>query len=194
MRHEFDLGTLGDALALPDAKLRQNVFGIKVRLFGDLLYERWPQISVGLQYKDNLDPAIPFVAGARDDSSVDVYIAASRVLLGAAAGRNLLLSGTVRSTEANQLGLLGFGGDRGGRELVFEGSAAVLLDRNVALGIEYRQKPDNLSFAAEDDWADLFIGWFPDRRYALVAAYADLGDIGGLRGQSGLYINLQGTF
>lgn len=193
-RQEFDLGTLGDLLALPDARLRQHVFGLKVRLYGDLLYEGWPQISLGLQYKDNLDPTIPFVAGARDDSSVDAYLSASRVLLGAVGGRNLLLSGTLRSTEANQLGLLGFGGDLGGRELVFEGSAALLLDRDVAVGLEYRQKPDNLSFAGEDDWTDLFVAWFPNRNISLVAAYADLGSIGGLDGQSGLYFNVQGSF
>ncbi|MGI8740186.1 MAG: DUF3034 family protein [Gammaproteobacteria bacterium] len=193
-RQEFDLGTLGVMLEQPDAVLRQNIFGAKLRLLGDLIYTPWPQISLGAQYKHNLDFDIPNAVGAEDDSGVDVYLAASKLFLGALAGRNLLLNTTVRSTEANQLGLLGFGGGKGGRDLVFEGSVAVLLDRFTALGVEYRQKPDNLAFAREEDWWDVFIGYFPKKHLSFVAAYADLGTIAGLGRQTGLYLSVEASY
>jgi hypothetical protein len=37
-----------------------------------------------------------------------------------------------------------------------EAGAGVFINRQWLLGAEYRQKPDNLSFAREDDWWDLF--------------------------------------
>jgi len=193
-RQEFDLGTLGIMLQQPDAVLRQNVFGAKARLLGDLIYTPWPQVSAGVQYKQNVDFDIPRLVGAQDDSSVDVYLAASKLFLGGLAGRNLLLNTTVRSTEANQIGLLGFGGDQGGRELVFEGSVAVLLNRFTAVGVEYRQKPDNLAYAREEDWWDAFIGYFPNKHISFVAAYADLGSIAGLDRQTGFYLSAQASY
>ncbi len=57
--------------------------------------------------------------------------------------------------------------------------------------MEYRQKPDNLSFAREDDWYDVFVGWFPTKRVSLVAAWSDLCSIAGLDDQKGLYLSLQ---
>ena len=91
--------------------------------------------------------------------------------------------------------VLGFGGDRkAGRSLVLETSAAVLLDPHWAVGVEYRQKPDNLGFAREDDWRDVFVAWFPNKHVAVVAAYADLGSIATLDKQRGPYLSLQASF
>ena len=90
------------------------------------------------------------------------------------------------------MGLLGHGGDRdGGRSLVFEGSAALVLDPRWVVGVEYRQKPDNLGFAGEDAWMDAFVAWFPNKHVAVVAAWADLGSIATLDGQRGAYLSLQ---
>ena len=114
------------------------------------------------------------------------------VFLAGPGGRQLLLNGTLRSTRANQMGLLGHGGDRdGGRSLVFEGSAALVLDPSWVVGVEYRQKPDNLGFAREDAWMDAFVAWFPNKHVAVVAAWADLGSIATLDGQRGAYLSLQ---
>ncbi|WP_017462518.1 DUF3034 family protein [Dyella ginsengisoli] len=192
-RDRFDLGTLGRAIGLPGAALRQDVIGAKLRLAGDLVYGPWPQLAVGVQHKRLLDFTIPRLVGARRDRGTDVYLAASQVLLGAADGYNLLWNVTLRSTAANQFGLLGFGGDRGGRRLVGEGSLAVLLDPHVAVGAEYRQKPDHLSFARESRAADLFVAWFPDKHVSLTAAYVALGPVAGLRDQRGWYLSLQGS-
>ena len=191
-KQRFELPTLASALSLPTDRFRQDIVGVKVRLTGDLIYTDWPQISLGVQHKKQRDFLVPSLVGARDDSDVDVYLAASKLFLGGVGGRNVLLNGTLRSTRANQTGLLGFGGDaKSGRSLVAEITAAVLLDRHWAIGYEFRQKPDNLGFAREDDWQDLFVAWFPNKHVALVAAYADLGSIATLDSQAGWYLSLQ---
>jgi hypothetical protein len=151
-----------------------------------------PQVSVGVQRKRLRDGTLPLALGARDDAGTDVYVSASKLFLDAAGGYQLLVNGTLRSTRANQTGLLGFGGDRkGGRSLVGEASVAVVLDPQWAVGVEYRQKPDNLGFAREDDWRDVFVAWFPNKHVALVGAWADLGDVATLRNQRGGYLSLQ---
>ena len=191
-RQRFDLGELQRRLSLPWDALEQDIYGAKLRLGGDLVYTRMPQLSLGVQHKRLRDGTLPLALGAGDDRGTDVYLSASKLFLAGPGGRQLLLSGTLRSTAANQLGLLGHGGDRkGGRSLVFEGSAALVLDPSWVVGLEYRQKPDNLGFAREDDWMDAFVGWFPNKHVAVVAAWADLGGIATLDGQRGAYLSLQ---
>ena len=58
-RQRFDLGTLARDLSLPENTLSQDVVGLKVRLFGDLIYDPLPQVSLGLQYKRQKDFLIP---------------------------------------------------------------------------------------------------------------------------------------
>jgi hypothetical protein len=190
-RQTFHLGTLGDALGMPGATISQNVVGLKVRLVNDAVYSDWPQLSLGAQYKDNIDFDVPSAVGARRHSGTDLYLAATKVFLGGAFGYNLLVNLTMRSTNANQMGILGFGGDRGDRSLVGEGSVAVLFNPSLAVGAEYRQKPDHLSFAREDSFSDLFVAWFPNKHVTMVAAYADLGSIATLENQRGAYVSVQ---
>ena len=194
-RQRFGLGELQRRLSLPTGRFDAEVIGAKVRLGGDLVYTTMPQLSLGVQHKRQLDFAIPSAVGARDDSGTDVYLAASKLFLAGALDRHLLVNATLRSTRANQAGLLGFGGDRkAGRSLALESSVAVLLDPHWAVGVEYRQKPDNLGFAREDDWKDAFVAWFPNKHVAVVAAYADLGSIATLEKQRGPYLSLQASF
>lgn len=194
-RQRFDLGTLARDLRLPDNSLSQDVLGLKLRLAGDLIYDRLPQISLGLQHKRQRDFRVPSLVGAQRREDSEGYLAASRLILGGAFGYNLLLNANLRYSRANELGLLGFGGDRRDRHSwLKEGSVAVLLDRHWAVGIEYREKPDNLSFAGESDWADLFVGYFPNKNLALVLAYARLGEIATLDNQDGVYLSVQGSF
>jgi hypothetical protein len=162
-----------------------------VKLFGDVIYTRAPQVSLGVQFKRNLDFDIPKLVGAKKSSGADVYLAATKVVLAGAAGRHLLLNGVVRATKANQIGILGFGDKY---QIVPEASAAVLLGNNVAIGGEYRVKPDELAFSKEDNWSDFFIGYFPNKNIAFVMAVAQLGTIATLPHQSGLYLSVQGSF
>lgn len=195
-RQDLDLGSLSTALGLPqDARLSQNVFGVKLRVAGDIIYGRWPQVAVGLQHKRNRTFDIPDSVGARDDTGTDLYLSVGRLFLGGFAGRNLFLNGTVRATRANELGLLGFGGPDGNdHDLVFEGAAGVFLDRRTVVGVEYRQKPDNLAFAEEHDWVDVFVAWFPGKHLSLTAAWLDLGSIATLDDQRGVYLAVEASF
>ncbi len=194
-RQRFDLGTLARDLNLPENSLSQDVFGLKVRLFGDLIYDQLPQVALGIQHKRQKDFLIPSLIGAQRSEDSEAYLTASRLLLGGAFGYNLLINGGVRYSRANELGLLGFGGYRRDRHsLLKEGSLAVLFNPHWALGIEYREKPDNLSFAGESDWADVFVGYFPTKNLALVLAYARLGEIATLDNQDGVYLSVQGSF
>ena len=186
-KQTFDLDTLG-------GELGQDIVGIKYKLAGELLYSALPQLTLGLQYKRVDDFAIPQAVGAQDDSGLDAYIAASKLFFDAVAGRNLLLNATVRATKANQTGLLGFGSTKDDSyQWVFEGSAALLLTDNLAIGYEYRQKPDQLNFATEDDWQDIFLAWFVNKHLSVVTAYTDLGSIAGYENQQGWYISIEGA-
>lgn len=68
---------------------------------------------------------------------------------------------------------------------------SLLLNPRWGIGAEYRQKPDNLRFAREDSWSDAFVAWFPNKRVAVVAAYANLGSIATLDRQRGAYVSVQ---
>ncbi|WP_341936737.1 DUF3034 family protein [Marinimicrobium sp. C2-29] len=186
---------LSNRLGVGQDSIRQSVIGAKVRLLGDLIYTPWPQVSLGVQHKKNHDFFVPSAAGAKDDSGTDVYVSATKLVLAGAAGRNLLLNATLRSTKANQLGLVGFGGDlNDSAELMGEASVGVFLNRHWLLGAEYRQKPDNLSFISEDDWHTAFVAWFPNKQLSLVGAYVDLGEVATFPDQRGWYLSLQGSF
>ena len=194
-RQRFDLGTLAHRLSLPENSLSQDIFGVKVRLFGDLIYDQLPQVSAGLEYKHQRDFLIPGLVGAQRDHDVEGYLTASRLFMGAAFGYNLIVNGGVRYSRANEMGVLGFGGDRRDRRSVLkEGSLAVLFNPRWAMGVEYREKPDNLTFAGESDWADVFVGYFPNKHLAIVLAYARLGEIATLKDQNGAYLSVQGSF
>lgn len=194
-RQRFDLGTLVHRLNLPEDNLGQDVLGLKVRLFGDVIYDALPQVSLGLEYKHQTHFDIPSLVDAKRDSDVEGYLAASRLFMGAAFGYNVLVNGSLRYSRANETGLLGFGGDRrDSRSLLKEGSLALLLNPRWAVGVEYREKPDNLSFAGESDWADVFVGYFPNKHVSFVLAYARLGEIATLDNQNGTYLSVQGSF
>jgi len=187
-RQKFNLDTMG-------GDLQQDVFGLKYHITGELLYTQQPQISLGLQYKKHRNSGLPLAVGAQKDSGTDVYIAASKVYFGAVAGRNLLLNATIRATKANQIGLLGFGGaNHNSYQYMLESSAAILLRPDLAVGIEFRQKPNNLAFADEAHWRDFFVGWFINQNFSVVGGYVDLGSIAGLAQQQGYYLALEATF
>lgn len=187
--------TLKDGFGLEQDELNQDIFGVKLRLAGDVLYSPWGQWSAGVQHKRQRDFTVPDAIGARDDSGTDVYISGSKVFFAAVFGRNLLVNATARGTRANQGGLLGFGGDlNNSYEIMAEAGVGVFINRQWLVGAEYRQKPDNLSFAREDDWWDVFVAWVPDRRLAVTAAFVNLGDIATLTDQQGVYLSLQGSF
>ena len=188
----FDTGKTGAALGLGRGyTFDQDIFGAKLRLIGDAVYDQdrwWPQLAVGVQHKRNKDGAIVRAVGAAHDEGTDFYVAATKLLLAQSA----VVNGTLRWTNANQLGLLGFGG--GDRSLHVEASAGWLVSRRLLVGGEYRSKPDNLAFARESDAWDLFAAYAVSRNLSVTAAYVDLGSIATFDDQRGLYLSLQAAF
>ena len=194
-RQAFDTEAVGAALGLGQGfTIRQDTYGVKLKLAGDAVLEqdRWmPQVAVGVQHKRNNQGALLSAIGAKNDSGTDVYVSATKLYL----GTGLLLNATLRLTKANQFGILGFGGDKhDGYKPQFEGSAAYLINRNLAIGAEYRSKPDNLNIAREENAWDAFIAWAPAKRVSLTVAYVDLGNIVIRDNQRGWYASLQVGF
>lgn len=91
--------------ALRGHKLEQDVFGLKLRLLGDAVYDqdRWlPQIALGVQHKRNRDRVVvPFLEGALGthikQSDTEPYLSATKLFL----DPGILASGTLRLTRAN---------------------------------------------------------------------------------------------
>ncbi|MDB5438987.1 MAG: hypothetical protein JWM33_1414 [Caulobacteraceae bacterium] len=191
---DFDTGKTGAKLGLGKGfTFNQQIYGAKAVVYGDSVYDQdrlWPQIAVGAQYKVNDQGAIIRALGGQSDKGTDYYVAATKLLL----DKSLLVNATARWTEANQTGLLGFGGPNGrSPSLQFEGSAAYLVNKRLAVGAEYRTKPDNLGLK-EDDAFDAFAAYALNKNLSLTAAYVDLGEIATFKGQHGLYLSLQTGF
>lgn len=217
-QQDLDTGVTGRMLGLPGLRLRQNIVGAKLRLAGDAVLnsDSWmPQVAVGVQAKSlkdsGLSPTLQVLGAKR--SGTDVYLSATKLFL----AQGLLVNGTLRLTKANQNGLLGHGGTLGaaagtgaddGYSLQPEVSVAWLLNRKLAVGLEYRSMPNNLQRAGAaaglgdglraNDWFDVFIAWAPSPHVSLTAAYVDLGRVVPAtttqRRQTGTYLSAQVAF
>ena len=192
-RQEFNTLKVGAALGLGYGyTIKQDTLGIKVKVLGDAVLEQdsWlPQIAIGAQFKSNKNGGLVKALGASDDKSTDYYVSATKLYL----SHSLLLNATVRETKANQYGILGFGSASKGYTTQFEGSAAYLLNRHLAIGAEVRTKPDNLAVAHEGKAYDAFIAYAPCKNISFTLAYVDLGNIV-TRKQTGTYLSLQVGF
>lgn len=196
----------------PGQHIMMDVLGVKLKVAGDAVLDSdslMPQIAVGLEYKSvtpgSLNSVLNFLG--TKTSGTDFYVSATKLFL----AQGLLLNATLRNTNANQNGLLGFGSAAPGkdsRSWVPEVSAAYLLSKNWAVGAEYRAKPNNLEDLgraagladglAEDAWKDVFVAWAPNKHASVTLAYADLGRIvpgvTAARKQSGFYLSAQLAF
>jgi len=194
-RQYFDTGKAGAALGLGEGfTFHQDIMGLKVRLFGDAVYaqDTWlPQVAAGIQYKKAGKTDIIRAIGGQDDDDFDYYLSTTKILL----NHSLVFTATARLTRANQFGLLGFGGDKTANySLQFEGSVAYLLSKNSVLGVDFRSKPDTLSFAREQDAWAAYAVWLPSKHFTVTAAYVDLGDIALHDNQRGFYLSVQVGF
>ncbi len=171
--------------------LTQDIVGFKVRLLGDAVLDQdsWlPQVAAGMQFKHSENGALLDAIGAKSHSGTDFYLSATKLLL----DQSLLFDTTLRLTKANQYGLLGFGGDNSDSyHPEFEGSLAYLISKRLAVGVEYRTKPNNLSFAREQNAYDAFAVWTVNKAISLTAAYVQLGDIATIKDQHGYYVSAQ---
>lgn len=193
-RQNFDTRKVGVALGLGEGyRFNQDIFGAKFRLIGDTVYGSplLPQISVGIQHKRSLDDVIVKAVGAASSEGTDFTASATKLFL----SRCVLVNATARLTNANQFGLLGFGGpNRRERTLQFEGSVAYMLTPRLVVGGEYRTRPSNLAIARESDAHDLFVAWAFTRNATITAAYTDVGSVATFDGQRGGLVSIQFAF
>lgn len=203
-RQDLDTESNLAPLGLDGLHLKQDIFGVKLRVAGDAVLDSdtlMPQVAIGLEHKKthagNLGPTLFGPLGA-SSSGTDLYASATKLFL----AEGVLVNLTLRATKANQNGLLGFGGAQGrGMRLQPELSIAKLISKNLAVGIERRAKPDNLNASIlgagalkEDDWKDIFLAWAPTKHFSLTAAWVDLGRIAPAvqpRRQTGGYLSAQ---
>lgn len=194
----------GSLAPLDQLNIKQDIVGVKVKVAGDAVYDQdtaMPQIAIGMMYKRNNGVAglgalgVNNVKqlGAKNDHGIDFYVSATKIIL----DQSLLLNATVRATKANQMGILGFGGDKNDNyKPMLEVSGAYLINRKLVAGAEYRMKPRNLGVDNEKDYYDAFVAWFPTKNVSITAAYVSLGDITVFnpKRQNGFYLSLQAGF
>ena len=226
---------LGPASApvAPSTSIGMDVIGAKVRLFGDAVYGQdtlLPQVALGVQFKQNQDfdqgisvpylggTGIPQLLGARDDHGVDIYLSATKVLLGVPMGKRLLMNYTARATKANAFGLLGFGrkvvnplngvllSEDNSYELEHEGSLGLFLTEQVVIGAEIRSQTNRLkqqevlgllgapNLAKEDTVHDFFIAYVPNKRWSLTLAAVDFGNLPFQEDSKAFYVSAQAAF
>ena len=191
-RLAFDTRSTGRTLGLGNGfTFHEDVLGAKLKVIGDAVYaqDSWlPQIAIGTQYKTNNQAAVIRAIGGKHANGFDFYVAATKIFL----AESLLVNATIRETKANQFGILGFGGDRNSDYTTqFEGSVVYLLSRDLAIGAEFRTKPDNLRFAHESNAADAFVSYFFNKHLSGTLAFLQMGDIATQKDQHGLYVSLQ---
>ena len=203
----------------PSTEINQDVFGLKVKLFGDAVFSQasWlPQVSLGLQHKRNKnfdngldasalgagDIGIPQLLGATKDNGTDIYLSATKAILGVPAGLNMLVNVTARASKANTLGFLGFETSQDdGYDVLFEGSLGIFFTPSLIVGIEARQQSDNLAklggasvLGTTDTAIDAFIAYVPNKRFSVTAAYVDLGNLPFQEDSKGGYLSLEYSF
>lgn len=193
-RQRFDAGAV-----IPGLELGQDVYGVKLRLAGDAVFDAdrpWPQVAVGAQRKRTHGFAgVPSLLGATRGETTEWYLAATKVWFAAVAERNLVVNATLRRTDANQFGLLGFGGPRRGAAAWRpEISVAAWPTETLLVGAEYRAKAPGLAAFAESRALDVFVAWAPLRQLTLVGGWVDLGPIAGKDAQRGAYLSLWAGF
>ncbi|MGC9270665.1 DUF3034 family protein [Acidiphilium sp.] len=223
-RQDFDLGRPGNSLGLgSNFNLAQNIFSVKARLIGNAVYDQnslEPVVSVGLQYHENVSGAYPgsgrniVDALGSHASGTNFYLVATKLWLDGLFGHYTVVSGGLNVTNADDEGLLGFGGTpasghyKSGYHVEPFVTAAYFLDRDVAVGGEYRDQPrfpvgGALDLNQGGAWKDLFVAYFPNKNLSITAAYVDLGTIGSelsggnivpVKNSDGLYLSLTGYF
>jgi hypothetical protein len=140
-------GTQNEATAGIDpwnTTIKMNVFGGKVRLIGEAIYDSdnlIPQVAVGGFYKVNENKVLLQTLGARKDADWEGYLAVTKIFFPLSTAIDL----TARYSSANEIGLTGFGGPNGDKKkLRLEGSLAYLLAKNIAIGGEFAEHNNNL--------------------------------------------------
>jgi hypothetical protein len=191
--NHFDMGDLpqdierATTIRIRDHSVDLHHFNVRLSLWKDGDFDQsWlPALTVGAHYKYNdtikdIDTDLMgtlTAIGIRDNDGFDFTLSASKMIT--ALPRPVILSATLRSTEAAHIGLLGFTDDR---ELVVEGAVCVLATDRILLAAEYRQKPDKYEaipglVGGEDDWWTLCAGYIVNDHLTIAGGYAHFGEV-----------------
>jgi len=174
--------------------------------------ENWPAMAISVSYKKALDvdklddnltsgaravlgaasPKVMKWLGVDDDAGFEVNLMATKLWK---TKIPLLTAVNLRYTQANQLGFLGFSNDW---SLNPEVTLAILPAANVAIGVEYKHKPDKLRSVndylnangvaggfsqlndytfGEDDFIDFFVAYLPTPNLTIAAGVANIGNV-----------------
>jgi len=162
-----------------------HVFNARVALLNEGEHDLpWlPAVTAGFHYKRNirihemdrdLGSALSNL-GMRDTDGEEYTLTATKMIEGVMENP-LLVSATLRNTDAAHAGYVGFTHDR---QTVIEGNIAYFLRDNLILCAEYREKPDKLNHTTgvgdEDDWWTLAASYIVNNNCSLTVAYANLG-------------------
>ncbi len=182
-----DLVSAATGLNIEDDVVYLHNFNARVALIheGDFNQPWLPAFTFGVHYKYNntvedidsdLNGTLSAI-GIEDNDGIDYTLYASKMLN--FLPRPVLVNAGVRNSNAAHAGLLGFTDDR---EFLVEGNVVVFVTDNLAIGAEYRQKPDNYDeieglVAGEDDWWSVVAAYVINESMTVSGGYFNLGDV-----------------
>jgi hypothetical protein len=157
---------------------------------GDFDTSWMPAITVGGHFKwfENYDQIEKQLNGTLDslgadnDFGTDLTVFASKTITDVLPNPMILTVG-LRNTDAIQMGLLGFSGER---ETVVEGSIVYFLTEKLALAAEYKQKPNGMHnldlggrevIRAENDWWDILLAYIVNDHFTVAGGYVNYGNV-----------------
>lgn len=174
--------------------IQENAWGTKL-----------PAITAGIHYKTNedIDSIDHTLGGAlsnigyRKSSGTDFTLVATKAFKSCwTLNRPLMLSGGLRSSEAAQLGFLGFGSER---RTTFEGNIVYMPRDNIVLGYEYRQKKNPYDqipglLGPEDDWHSIDACWVVNKHLTLTGGWGIFGNLCNTRENGGVFFQAKFEF
>jgi hypothetical protein len=182
-----DLVATGTGMNMDDDVVLLHNFNARLALLheGDFKQSWIPAVTIGAHYKYNdtvndidkdLNGTLSSI-GIEDNDGIDYTLYASKMFT--FLPRPLLVNVGVRNSDAAHIGLLGFTGER---EFLFEGNAVLFVTDSLALGAEYRQKPNGYDsidglIAAEDDWWSVVAAYVINDSLTVSGGYFNLGDV-----------------
>ena len=171
-----------------------RVFHIHAKVLALNESEYIPAVAFSAGYKwntemDELDKRLGGVfssIGYDNDSSAEFTAVATKTIPWAIP---TIVSAGVRLSRGHQLGLLGFSNKWSAN---FESTIAILPSEKVAVGFEYKQKPDRMQSLGslglntgrqqdftfrEDDFIDWFFCYMPTSKLSFIIAWATIGNV-----------------
>lgn len=190
--HRFNIGDWASDVGAPTSNnnIYMHNFNARVALLNEGQVEQaaWlPALTFGFHYKRNITiesfnrdlGGTMGVLGVKDKDGEEYTLTATKMIEGLMPNP-LVISATVRNTDAVHVGWGGFTEDR---DFLFEGNIAYFLMPNLIVGAEYRQKADNLNFHVpnaverEEDWWSIAVSYIVNEHWNVTGAYANLGTV-----------------